>query len=167
MLNLFLLFTLVPACELILLLQVHHFLASQYGFMTGLGLTVGAIFFTGVAGASLARSQGLRTISRLQQQLQQGVTPADDLIDGVMIFVGGALLLTPGFLTDVVGFSLLLPFTRPWIRGRLKKAFADRIVRGGSSFHFYSAGVRGPSAQPQAPRHRPDDVIDIEADDLS
>jgi UPF0716 protein FxsA len=82
------------------------------GRLTSPLLTIAAIVLTGVVGGLLARSQGLRTMLDFQRSLQEGRLPGKELLDGVFILVGGAVLLTPGFITDAFGFLCLIPTTR-------------------------------------------------------
>ena len=126
--KLFLLFTLVPIVELALLIE----LGSHIGSLT----TVALVVITGAAGAALARSQGLLVFQRLRSSIGQGQSPGDALIDGVLILAGGLLLLTPGILTDGLGFSALLPPSRRLIRGALKEAISRRINRQTINTHF-------------------------------
>ena len=94
-----------------------------------LGLEIGALYTilivigTGLLGAFLARNQGLATLSRIRSSLEQGMVPSTELFNGALILVGGLLLLTPGLITDFVGFMLLIPPTRyvigKWLRGRI------------------------------------------------
>ncbi|CAM3522639.1 FxsA family protein [Cytobacillus oceanisediminis] len=99
-----LLLIIVPAAEIgVLLLS---------GNTIGLWPTLIIIIFTGILGAYLAKKQGLETIRKMQEQLRYGQMPGDTILDGVCILVGGTLLLTPGFITDAVGFTLLAPPTR-------------------------------------------------------
>ncbi|MFC1666285.1 FxsA family protein [Candidatus Omnitrophota bacterium] len=113
---LILLFTLVPIVELALLIKV--------GQNIGLSNTLLIVIFTGVAGAYLARSQGLITLINIQRDINDSVMPADKLFDGVLILCGGILLLTPGLVTDAIGFAALVPFTRQiiklWVKRRIK-----------------------------------------------
>lgn len=112
-----LLFTLIPVVEIYVILQV----GEQLGALP----TVGLIILTGAAGAYLARTQGFEVVRRMQQELNRGQLPADPLIDAAMVLAGGLLLLTPGFCTDIVGFSLLVPATREL----LKKTVSDYLKR--------------------------------------
>jgi len=134
-----LLFVVVPLVELALLIQV--------GRWTGLWTTVALVFLTGIVGAGLARAEGLRTIWALRRDLERGALPGRAIQDGLAILVGGALLLTPGFLTDVVGFALLLPFSRRWIQGlarrRLKAMIEDGSVRVVTSSDLFGGRARG------------------------
>ena len=107
-LRLLLLFTVVPLVELFLLVKL--------GTVVGVGPTVGLVIFTGVLGAWLARQQGLGVLRRLRADLEAGRLPAGALIDGLLILVAGAVLLTPGLLTDALGFVLLVPPSRAAVR---------------------------------------------------
>jgi len=118
--RLLILFTVVPLVELALLLWI--------GSLTGWRLTLLLVLLTGIVGAGLARHQGIRCWLRVQQQLRAGQLPADPLVDGLMILVAGALLVTPGVLTDLFGFGLLLPPFRRILKRWLSRRFADRIV---------------------------------------
>jgi UPF0716 protein FxsA len=84
----------------------------------GLGPTLAIILFTGVLGASLVRSQGFGVLVRVRRQMSQGVFPGRELAHGALVLVGGALLLTPGFLTDALGFALMVPTLREIVRIR-------------------------------------------------
>ena len=126
--KLFLLFTLVPIVELALLIE----LGSHIGSLS----TVALVVTTGTAGAALARSQGLLVFQRLRSSIGQGQSPGDALIDGVLILAGGLLLLSPGILTDGLGFSALLPASRRLIRSALKEAISRRINRQTIDTHF-------------------------------
>ena len=114
--RLFLLFALLPVIELALLVHI--------GSRIGVTPTVALVLATGAAGAFLARAQGLRALRRLQEAVGAGSFPGDEIFDGVLILGGGLLLLTPGLLTDAVGFGALVPGTR-----RLLKRFLKRQVR--------------------------------------
>ncbi len=120
LLRLFSLFILIPLAELVLLL----YLADVTGWQSTLLLVIA----TGVAGTLLARSQGWRTWLRIREELAAGRLPADSLLDGVLIFVAGALLLTPGILTDLLGISLLIPVCRSYYRRRLVAWFKSRFT---------------------------------------
>lgn len=103
-----LLLIIVPAAEIgVLLLS---------GNTIGLWPTLAIIIFTGVLGAYLAKKQGLETIRKVQEQLRYGQMPGEAILDGACILVGGTLLLTPGFITDAIGFSLLAPPARKFYK---------------------------------------------------
>ena len=116
-LRLLLLFTVVPLVELYLLIRL--------GAVIGVVPTLALVIVTGALGASLARWQGLGVIGRISEDLAQGRLPTDALIDGLLILIAGALLLTPGMITDALGFFLLVPPGRSAVR----KAIARRLAR--------------------------------------
>lgn len=153
LLYLFLLFTLVPLIELTLLFWV----SSQ----TSIFFTILLVIFTGVIGAALAKRQGLQTWVRIHKETSAGRPPTDALLDGLMILMAGAFLVTPGILTDAVGFSLLIPPVRAVIRKYVAAYFAHRVKMQvshfGSQFSPGTNGVDG-SYQPS----NPDDVIDVQ-----
>ncbi len=113
--KLFLVFTLIPAVELYLLIQI--------GSVIGALNTLLIILFTGMAGAYLARLEGMRTFLKIQSNLQQGVMPAEEMIDALIILIAGIVLLTPGFLTDITGLLLLIPQVRFVVKRWLRKKF--------------------------------------------
>ena len=117
-----LLFTILPAIELALLIKI--------GSNIGVGNTLFIIIFTGILGAYLARLQGFLVLRKIQDDLNRGCMPNDQLTDGLMILVGGIVLLTPGFITDVFGFLLLIPWTRTLIKKWSRKKFEEMIARG-------------------------------------
>ena len=120
------LFVLLPLAELALLIQV--------GQVIGLLWTLVIVVATGVLGASLARRQGVRAWLAIQAELQQGRMPGGTLVDGLLILIGGIVLLTPGILTDLMGFALLVPATRNALKQSLQRRFEQAIARGDASF---------------------------------
>ena len=121
-LRLLLLFTVVPLVELFLLVKL--------GTVIGISATVLIVIFTGILGAWLARWQGLGVIRRLTDDMNQGRLPADALIDGLLILIAGAVLLTPGLITDALGFLLLVPQGRAFVRRLVTSRFEKRTVDG-------------------------------------
>ncbi len=117
-----LLFVVVPVIELMLLIQLGQFV----GLMPTLALVVA----TGIGGAAMARAEGLRVLFEFQKELTQGRLPGQAMLDGASVLVGGAFLLTPGVLTDLLGFSLLFPLSRRWIQRWLKKRLEQQIADG-------------------------------------
>jgi UPF0716 protein FxsA len=117
--RLILLFTVVPLVELLLLVQI--------GKVVGLLPTVALVVFTGALGAWLARLEGLRTLAAVQRDMAEGRMPTDRLIDGLLILLAAAVLLTPGLLTDTCGFLLLVPATRRLVRRKVAAAIGRRI----------------------------------------
>ncbi len=121
LLRLFLLFTIVPVVELYLLLQL--------GRWMGPIPTLALVLLTGALGAWLARSQGLAAWTQIQRQQAMGKLPAAALVDGLLILIAGAVLLTPGLLTDLFGFFLLIPAGRKIIREALRRRFEAKIQK--------------------------------------
>ena len=113
--KLFLAFTLIPAMEIYLLIQI--------GGVIGALNTLLIILLTGAAGAYLARLEGMHTFLKIQSSLQQGIMPAEEMIDALIILVAGITLLTPGFLTDATGLLLLIPQVRFFFKRWLRKKF--------------------------------------------
>ena len=149
LLYLILLLTVVPVLELVIILQVHHAIASAWGSGTALLVTIGTIALTGIAGATLARHQGMSVLRELQERMGQGELPGQALLDGVLILVGAALLLTPGFLTDIVGFSLLVPVTRSAYRKLLRRWVHRKMQRGDVFVTVATSGSRKNDARNQ------------------
>lgn len=140
LLRLLLLFTTVPLAELALLLWI--------GESIGLLPTVALILVTGALGAALARHQGLAAWRRFQEALAVGRLPGRELLEGLLILVAAALLLTPGVLTDGAGFLLLVPPARRWLVGRFELRLRGRIAVTAA---MPSAGpaARRPAAAPE------------------
>ncbi len=134
---LLLLLTVVPLVELMILIRLYH--------ATDLITTLAVVIVTGIVGAALARRQGWETWRRIQTQLSQGKPPTTELLDGLMIVIAGALLITPGILTDLAGFSLLIPPVRTLLRGWL----ARRLVPPGMmQFHSFTTSHFGQNHRP-------------------
>ena len=127
---LLLLFVVLPATELVLLIEI--------GTRIGVAPTLALIVVTGVLGASLARWQGMGVLRKITAQTQQGQIPAAHLVDGLMILLAGAVLLTPGVITDLFGFLCLIPITRNWIKRYVSKRFRKAIERG--TVNVYTTG---------------------------
>jgi UPF0716 protein FxsA len=148
----------VPIIELYVIIQV----GQEIGVIPTLVLLV----FVSVAGAWLLRQQGTATWRRLQTSLQRGEMPTREVTDGALILLGGALLLTPGFVTDAVGLVLLVPVTRAAVKG-VARRFMGRIAAahlgptGVAGRRVYDARVtrvrRGASPRPGSPSSVPED----------
>ncbi len=112
----------LPIVELVLLFELH----GLVGFLP----TVILVLLTGVAGAALVRRQGIAILLKIQREISIGNIPAPQMIDGVMILVAGALLVTPGLITDISGFLLLVPLVREQVRVWLKKILEKKVRSG-------------------------------------
>lgn len=120
--RLLLLFIIVPAVELLLLIQMGRWIGTLP--------TIGLIVVTGIVGAYLTRQQGLQVLRRIQQEVKTGQMPGGTLLEGGMILVAGAVLMTPGVLTDALGFLLLIPQTRKLLRGVAWRQIQRMIDKG-------------------------------------
>ncbi len=120
----------IPLIEIYLFIQV--------GGAIGVWSTIGLVVLTAFIGTALLRQQGLATLARAQSELDQQHLPVRELFDGVCLLVGGLLLLTPGFLTDALGFSLLLP---P-LRAVLGRGIWAALARS-RNVHFSGSGAGG------------------------
>ena len=141
---LLLLFLIVPLLELYVILQV--------GEAIGVLPTIAILVADSILGAVLMRSQGRAAWQRFNEAIGAGRVPAREVIDGTLVIFGGALLLTPGFLTDILGLILLLPPTRAIVRAMLLRHFAHRLVVSATA--------------PRRPSSRPGDIegtaVDVE-----
>lgn len=128
---LLLLFFTIPLAEIYVLLEV--------GGVIGVLPTIALVVLTAVIGAGLIRAQGLTTLGRVQQELERGELPAVGIIEAALLLVAGALLLTPGFVTDTIGFLILVP---PLRRRVIRSFLARRMVTAGMAAG--QDGARGP-----------------------
>ena len=120
----FLLFFVTPILEMYLLIEVGGYIGALY--------TIGLVMLTAVIGLALLRVQGLATLTRGMERLQRGELPAQEVAEGLLLAVAGAVLITPGFVTDAIGFVLLLPVGRAAVARRLAAQFGPSVtVRAG------------------------------------
>ena len=119
-------FMFVPVVEMWILIEV--------GGWIGALPTISLVVLTATLGLSLLKRQGLSILMSARRKIDEGSIPASELASGVMIAVGGALLLTPGFVTDAIGFALLIPQTRQWLLFKLIDRYRDKIIIEGE-FH--------------------------------
>ena len=147
--KLFILFILVPLAEIYLF----RTLGKQIGFPE----TIAIIIITAILGAALTKSQGIRAMEKLQKATGEGRLPAREAFDGVMILLAGAVLITPGFLTDAIGFLLLIPPIRSVVAGYLGEKLKANIK-------VVTPGGPSPQSAPSTkPKSKLDDgnVIDV------
>lgn len=149
--RLILFFVLVPLVELVLL--------SQLLTHTGLLPTIALVLITGVIGANLAKQQGMQVWKSIHEQMAQGKTPSREILNGVMILVAGALLITPGVLTDICGFLLLVPRLRIKLGVLLARWFKVKTVSTFQSKVWPDGGVPSDENVEEQPSVR---VIDPE-----
>ena len=140
-------FLIVPIIEIYLLIRV--------GSLIGVMPTVGLVILTAFIGALLLRVQGLQMYRRFSQVLAQGRVPTTEILEGIALLIGGALLLTPGFFTDVIGFSCLLPFSRKlvivWLTARFRPLYGTDLRVSETEMR------RGNVYEGKATRHYDDD----------
>lgn len=152
--KLLLLFTAVPFVELYLLVRLSDHI--------GLWTTVSLVMVTGVLGAALAKSEGLRVTQSWQLALQSGRVPEEGVVSGLLILVGGVLLVTPGVLTDALGLGMLIPWSRRLL-SRYLLAWAERSIRRGT-IHVSTYGgpePRSPGLEGSSGLESEEDIIDV------
>lgn len=138
----------------------------QAGDLIGLWPTIGIVILTAIIGTSLMRAQGLQTLAKAQSQMDHGEMPIGPLFDGICILVAGVLLLTPGFVTDTIGFLLLIPPLRQLIGARvIMKLVRSGNIRAG----FQTRGFRAGGFDTAGSSHRPGTgpIIDGDFEDVS
>ena len=124
--RLILLFTIIPLVELAILIYLGTIIGALYIMLI--------VVVTGILGAILARYQGLSTLSKIRSNIESGIIPANELFDGALILAGGLLLLTPGIITDIAGFVLLVPYTRRIVRRLSRSLMLRKIDTGGTHY---------------------------------
>lgn len=162
---LFVCFVVVPILELAVIIQV--------GQVAGVVPTIAALIGVSLIGAALVRREGLRAWHRVGETLRAGRMPAQEVVDGALVLAGGALMLTPGFLTDAVGLLLVIPVTRALasrlVRTRVRSIFlprgsAPRSGRqpGAGRSTGWHEGPRGSGGGQGGSRGNNDDVVDVD-----
>ncbi|MDC8829425.1 FxsA family protein [Alteromonas sp. chi3] len=133
---LLLLFIIMPIAEISLLLQV--------GDLIGGWNTIGLIVITAFVGAYLVRQEGLSTLQAAQAKMAQNQVPGNEMLEGLLLMIAGVLLVTPGFITDIVGFTFALPFSRKFIAARAAKHLTVHTVGGAQqrTYQHYTGDTR-------------------------
>jgi len=159
-----LLFIVVPIAELYVLIQI--------GQAIGILPTIALLILDSILGAILMRSQGRAAWMRFNRALAEGRVPGREVIDAVLVIFGGALLLTPGFLSDILGLILLLPPTRAIVRRVLVRRFGARLVASAASgaqtrvFGFGTRPGQGFAGAGRGAHDDDDDIVDTTATDV-
>lgn len=122
LIKLFLAFTLIPALEIFLFIEIGKNIGTLNTFLL--------VILSGFAGAYLARMQGFQTMMRIRSDLDQGIMPAEELVDAIIIFAAGIVLLTPGFCTDILGLLLLFPPSRFHFKRYIRFKFDQWVQQG-------------------------------------
>ena len=140
-------FTVIPIVELILLIIIHR--------NSSLLFTVSLILVTGLIGSFLAKRQGTSNYKKIKESFNGGQLPGKELLHGLLILIAGALLITPGVMTDILGFLLLTPPFRSFIGGILSKKIQSKFKVQSQGFNFTQSYTRANN----------DDIIDVVAED--
>lgn len=128
LLKLILLFTLLPLLDLAILIRIGNYIGFPY--------TIALVLLTGALGAYFAKREGRNVISKIKFDISQGRMPADELIGGLCIILGGAFLVAPGIITDTIGLLLVLPISRTYFIHIIKQRFKSMITSGNLWFYF-------------------------------
>ncbi|XQW85463.1 FxsA family protein [Thalassotalea piscium] len=136
---LFLLFILIPIIEISVLMKV--------GAWFGLWPTIAIVIITAWLGAKYVKQQGLATLNSLQNKMAQGQMPSDEIVEGLLLLVAGVLLVTPGFVTDLLGLLLLLPLIRKSIIKKVQQHIVVSGVAASSSHYQESSTINDPFEQ--------------------
>lgn len=121
-------FIIVPALEISVMIALGRYIGGW--------ATFALIVLSGIIGVYITRREGRKVWDYARYELSRGHLPAQSLLDGICLFIGGVLLITPGFLTDIVGFLLVFPWTRPMFKVALLALIQRQIGRGGFTFFF-------------------------------
>ena len=160
--KLFILFAILPIIEIAILINV--------GEVIGGWNTVFLVILSAFIGAYLVRQQGLATLMQAQTKMQEGSMPGQEMAEGLLLVIAGVLLVTPGFVTDILGFILCLPFTRPIIAKKLLKHMAIKVVatqQGGFNQQYTNAEFYHQHHNPRPEDNQNSDIIEGEYEDKS
>ncbi len=126
--KLFLIFIIVPVAELTLLIKIGTFIGTFN--------TIVIVILTAIIGAQMVKSEGIGVMYRIRKNMEEGTFPAEELINGMMILIAGALLLTPGFLTDFTGFLMVFPVSREYIKKIARRYIKKKISSDEIEIHI-------------------------------
>ncbi len=129
LIKLLLAFTLIPIAEIYVLIKM--------GGALGALNTILLVILTALAGAYLAKIQGLKTMLQIRHNLDRGIMPAEEMLDALLIFAAGVVLLTPGFLTDLAGLIVLIPHSRAYLKLWLKRQFKNKTSQHRIYIDYY------------------------------
>ena len=156
MLILFLLFAVLPIAEIMLLINVSDVIGGWNTFFI--------VIFSAFIGAYFVKREGLNTLNQVQAKSAKGEVPSKEISEGLLLLVAGVLLVTPGFITDIMGLLFTIPFTRGPIAAVLVKQFmAHQAKRGGAQFQFYQYSEQTRNTQRESDENG--DIIDGEYED--
>ena len=147
------LFITIPLIEVYLLLNIGGAIGGLNTFLV--------VIVTGVLGAYFTKVEGRQVLFNIQKKLAQNGIPDKELVEGLLIFIGGVLLVTPGFLTDFLGLSFVFPLTRSIIAHYIRIKFESSMASGNSNFQFYYSSTD--SSQSNRPKQNIDgDIVDAQ-----
>jgi UPF0716 protein FxsA len=129
----FLLLIGLPLLELYILIKIGSYL--------GAFKTIALIIISAVLGLLVARFEGLRTLHQIRQSLAQGIVPAEEMLDSVLIFAAGVLFVIPGVLTDIIAVMLLIPFTRTAFKRWLRRRFDRAVASGNARLQYHRSSA--------------------------
>jgi UPF0716 protein FxsA len=149
----------MPFLELFVIVKVHSAASQHWGSQNAWTLTLGMIFLAAILGVSLIRNLGFRLLTQLQDQIRQGSIPSQTMLDGLLMLVGGIAFIVPGYITDVLGLFLLLPWTRSLFKRVLKYWLGKQMQKGTVVVHHAASyGQSGPFIRDS----HTDEIIDVE-----
>ncbi|TIH17413.1 FxsA family protein [Marinifilum sp. JC120] len=154
--KIFLGFVLIPLIDLYILVQI----GSEIGTLNAIALCL----LTAFVGAALAKSQGVATMQKVQENLNKGIMPAEDILDAILIFLAGLVLLTPGFMTDIFGLLILFPLTRNYFKRMLRSQFENMKKNPNIHVVHHNSEFTAWTNQEQPKRRIDHDVIDVEVE---
>ena len=154
--KIFIAFVVIPIFDLYLLVQI----GSDIGVINAIGLCL----LTAFIGASLARSQGMATMQKVRENMDKGRMPAEEILDAVIIFAAGLVLLTPGFITDTLGLLLLFPLTRGYFKRWMRFQMEEWMKRPNVHMSYHGPEFRAWTNKDQT-THKIEKIIDVKAED--
>jgi len=134
----FLLLMILPVMELYVMVQVHQYGASLWGSSDAWLITLGSIVLAAIGGVSLAKRQGFQLLTQAQTQMKQGSMPSQTMLEGLLMLAGAAALIIPGYVTDLFGIILLIPWTRRMLIKSLGRWLGRQVQN--STIRVYHAG---------------------------
>ena len=124
----------LPLLELYILIKIGSYLGAFQ--------TLALVISSALLGLLLARIEGIKTLLQIRQSLSQGILPAEEMLDSILIFAGGVLFVIPGVLTDIVALVLLIPFTRTIFKRWLRRRFDRAVASGNARLQYYRSTPR-------------------------
>lgn len=160
----------LPVCEILVLVELFQLVSARAGFGAGFLVTVGSVIAGGMVGIGLMQGEGLTVLRNLRQSRSRGESPGQTILDGALVFVGGLFFLFPGLVSDLIGLSMVVPWTRRYWREALVRWFHHKVRTNSIAVRIQSHtnGVWSTydSTRPNNDQNAPIDVTPIEPDSL-